>query len=117
MSVFFLNPGAGPVDEASELAARDAIEALIDDIALEPRPTWARRSKDDYGEGRFAFAIFWEGREGAVVEIQMPGVPIDRVRYLAGMNPWQFPRLYVDGSSWLWKFAIEAARGALTGEE
>jgi hypothetical protein len=30
------------------------------------------------------------------------------VRYLGipGQNIWDFPRLFVDGSSWVWKFAI-----------
>ena len=42
------------------------------------------------------------------IEIQMPGLPVDRVRFLDedGQNIWDFPRLYVDDSSWVWKYAL-----------
>jgi len=45
----------------------------------------------------------------------MPGLPLDRVRYIGApeQNAWRFPRLFVDGNSWLWEFALEIARGAL----
>ncbi len=43
----------------------------------------------------------------------MPGIPLSEVRYVKGLNAWLFPRLYVDGSSWLWEFAINMARGDL----
>jgi len=37
----------------------------------------------------------------------MPGLPLDLVRYTGenGQNIWNFPRLYLDDSSWVWKFA------------
>jgi hypothetical protein len=33
----------------------------------------------------------------------MPGCELEKVRT---SKPWYSPRLYVDGSSWLWGFAI-----------
>ncbi len=38
----------------------------------------------------------------------MPGFPLDRVRYIEGekRSILDFPRLYVDGSSWIWYIGI-----------
>jgi hypothetical protein len=73
----------------------------------------AERDYDaSYGDGRFAFLVRHNGRQ---CEIQMPGLPLDCVRFLGAewQSAWGFPRLYVDGNSWLWCFAAEAARCAL----
>lgn len=37
----------------------------------------------------------------------MPGLPLDKVRYVKGekRSILEFPRLYVDGSSWIWYIA------------
>lgn len=45
--------------------------------------------------------------------VDMPGTPLTEVRYIDGADPWRFPRLYVDGSSWLWEFAVDMTRLAL----
>lgn len=46
----------------------------------------------------------------------MPGWPLGQVRWQPDADAWQFPRLYVDGGSWLWGFAVGIARGALAGD-
>jgi hypothetical protein len=40
----------------------------------------------------------------------MPGLPVEQVRYMgeSGQNIWDFPRLYVDDSSWIWEFALSS---------
>lgn len=130
-----INPGSGPMLEASvPHATLNAASFMLDVAALlasgdeDAPPLQApdildhlnveRDASLDYGEGRYAYHLRWTGaptpRECVV---QMPGLPLAQVRYLrgAGMDPWQFPRLYVDGSSWLWCFAVSQARHALLG--
>ncbi len=105
----FINPGTGPVDGSMEEYANQNIAQLVQDVGLEG-VTYRRDAPKDYGEGRFAYQLNREERD---VEVQMPGLPLDKVRYLEeGQNAWDFPRLYVDGSSWLWEFAVDMIRDA-----
>jgi len=100
-----INPGTGPVADATEL---DAIENIMHFIVDVPTPdtNWVRIPHKDYGEGRYAF-LLWKGNE--CHEIQMPGLPLERVRFMEneGQNVWDFPRLYVDDGSWIWCIAID----------
>jgi hypothetical protein len=106
----FINPGSGPVHEATEANAATNITVFADDLRVAGLGVnECRRIPDaDYGEGRFAFELAMA--DGRTIEIQMPGLPVERVRYLdaEGQNIWDFPRLYVDGSSWVWKYALGA---------
>lgn len=116
MSVTFcINPGSGPVADASMEEAEANIRQLIEDIGV-PDVTYHRDEEHDYGDGRYCFVLQHGDRES---EIQMPGIPVDRVRFLGanGQNIWHFPRLYVDGSSWVWKYAINCAKADLIGED
>lgn len=56
-------------------------------------------------DGRYPFRVTVNGRSHLV---EMPALPLDAVRFLggAGQNIWDFPRLFVDGSSWVWKYAL-----------
>ena len=38
----------------------------------------------------------------------MPGLPLDQVRFVEdeGQDIWKYPRLFVDGKPWLWKYAV-----------
>ena len=112
----FINPGTGPVAGATEVHAAfnmgvftaDLIGAGIQVTSAEQRP-----DLDD--EGRFGWKITTaDGREA---EIEMPGLPLARVRWMdePDQNIWDFPRLYVDGSSWVWKYALSACEPE-TGE-
>ena len=54
----------------------------------------------------------------ASMRILPPGLALAGVRYLdqPGQNIWHFPRLYIDGDSWVWKYAVEIVqRAALAG--
>lgn len=107
MSVF-INPGSGPVAQATEEHAAINITVFADDLRAGGHNVrgCTRTPDNDYGEGRYAFELAMA--DGRTIEIQMPGLPIDRVRYMDEdeQNIWDFPRLYVDGSSWVWKFAL-----------
>lgn len=108
MSTFIINPGSGPVPSASVDNATCNMGVFTDDLRAAGLDvdTFIRRAASDYGDGRYAYSVVFA--DGRSVEIQMPGLPVDRVRFLDApdQNIWDFPRLYVDDSSWVWKFAL-----------
>ena len=102
-----INPGSGPVENACEERAIDNIKHFITDCNIKDL-NWIRIPEFDYnkqdGDGRFAFLIW---KNGFCHEIQMPGIPLEQVRYMfSDQNIWDYPRLYVDNSSWVWKYAL-----------
>lgn len=103
----FINPGSGPVDGADIDTAASNMEALTRDLlALGCKVgDTSHAARDSDGDGRWPFVITVNGREH---EVDMPGLPLDRVRFMGedDQNIWDFPRLYVDGSSWIWQFAL-----------
>lgn len=103
-----LNPGTGPVPEATHDNAVACLNRFVADIGLDIAVT----DCDLETTGRFRFALR-QGERHCIVE--MPGLPVEQVRYmrLPGQDPWDYPRLYVDGGSWLWCFGLGIARSAL----
>lgn len=103
-----INPGSGPVPEATEEHAAANMAVFTDDLRTRgiPASTFTRRTADDYGSGRYAYDVHLN--DGTSVQIQMPGLPVDQVRWLGaeGQDIWDFPRLYVDDGSWIWYFAL-----------
>jgi hypothetical protein len=59
------------------------------------------------------------GKDQRTVLIEMPGLPLDEVRYVDDdeQNIWDFPRLYVDGGSVVWCYAVKQASRMLSGED
>lgn len=109
-TILILNPGTGPIAAARERDARHNVSALCRDLELRaPRISVDRHVTADT-DGRYGYRL----RRGIrSVTVEMPGLPLDRVRMGLTDDAWQFPRLYVDGSSWLWPFAIRSARSEL----
>ncbi|MEV7123954.1 hypothetical protein [Kitasatospora griseola] len=103
-----INPGTGPLPEFTRTAAAENMAHFVEDLAQLGTVVagFAAAPGLDYGEGRYAFLL--ELPEGRSAEVQMPGMPVDQVRYMKteDQNPFAFPRLYVDGSSWLWWYAL-----------
>ncbi len=99
-----INPGTGPVSDASYSYAKTNMAMLMVDAGCH---SLTEVATPDLGDGRFRF---FACRGDRWHEIDMPGMPLNQVRYMGdeGQNIWDFPRLYVDGSSWVWKYAIEA---------
>ena len=104
-----INPGSGPVEPGSLENATTNIAQFIEDLEL-GMPTAFERGVGSDSDGRHSFTLT-TGLGSC--EVDMPGLPVDQVR--PGI-PWEQPRLYVDGSSWLWSFAVNNARRALLGE-
>src|SRR5687768_2843943 len=111
---FIINPGTGPVEGASEDEARANIAQLILDAGLDHCGIYDTDSQP--GDGRYRFRLSYDDK---TCEVDVPGLPIERVRYLGKphQNIFDFPRLYVDGSSWLWGFAVGMVRDRLVGED
>ncbi len=104
MKGMIINPGTGKVGDATEQNAIENMKHYVADCEVCDL-SFVRIPQKDYGEGRFAFLV-WKGTR--CHEIQMPGLSLDKVRYVGseGQNIWNFPRLYVDDGSWIWQFAI-----------
>jgi hypothetical protein len=115
MTILVINPGSGPVEEASLDCAAENIKVYAEDIAkhhdLVVKDIFRQEEEDD--RGRFAFAIDVE--KGALKRrllVDMPGLPVEKVRYVGRpeQDIWEFPRLVIDGSTWVWEFAVKVAR-------
>lgn len=107
-----INPGSGPVANSTYEQARANMDVLVKD-ALGEQAGEAVITNDNIEDGgRFSFHIHFMGQS---VDVDMPGIPLERVRYMGekGQNIWHYPRLYVDGSSWVWEFAIPSVRERL----
>lgn len=100
-----INPGTGPVEGATIEQARINMDAFVDDLRERGMyVTGLTRREDADDDGRFGYLLTMG--DARKIEIDMPGVP---ARYMdtPGQNIWDFPRLYVDGDSWIWMFALK----------
>lgn len=99
--MIIINPGSGPVADATYENAAENMATFASEVGADPEI----KVGEDNGDGRWTFTI---SKSGATHEVRMPGLPLEEVRYVGseGQNIWDFPRLYVDGSSWVWEFAV-----------
>lgn len=106
MIVAIINPGTQGIDGATEQDATDNMAALVNDTI--PTLTYTRVPEQD-SKGRFAYQVTNPEHPGKTCMVLMPGWKLEHVRWLdlPEQNIWHFPRLYVDGSSWVWKYAAE----------
>lgn len=104
MSDVMINPGSGECECGTWEQAYENMKQFMEDCEI---PMHIIKSDFIPDDGRYLFVIGADDFKYES-EIEMPGLPIEKVRYMStdGQNPFEFPRLYVDGSSWLWKFAI-----------
>jgi len=103
----YFNPGSGHVDSATEENADLNIAQLVKDVNL--KGLTHRRDSTVDGKGRFGYQLTWNQRD---MEVKVPGIPMTEVRNFRVRVPeiWRVPRLYVDGTSWLWEFAMRSIR-------
>lgn len=141
MTTIPINPGSGPVLEGSPEAAAHNVERLFADAEKAMGGEWAGVTVVPRGKKivrtvdprtREPIELPWDGRwwfdvtvdigedvEPVTFDIDMPGLPLDALRYTGapGQDIWDYPRLYVDGSSWVWRYAIEVISATINGEE
>jgi hypothetical protein len=108
MTSIFINPGTEPqrgatLDNAAQTIARFVGALGISEVAF------ARNQTND-SDGWFGFVLTSGDRK---CEVDVPGI---NPHVVQEGRPWKSPRLYVDGNSWLWPYAINSAREALTGQ-
>lgn len=108
-----INPGTGDVTSGSVTQARQNIERLLEDAGFAEGACGVEEQPESHHRGRYSF-IIRHGEAKAIVD--MPGLPLDQVRYTGarGQDIWDFPRFYVDGGSWVWKFGISILQSALS---
>jgi hypothetical protein len=109
--MLIINPGTGPIADATLTNAKLNIAAFIGELVASGRVLMlASTEPTDGGDGRWTFQVRIDGRWR---KISMPGLPLDRVRFTGegNQNIWDFPRLYVDGSSWIWGYALDICEG------
>lgn len=104
MGGIIANPGSGPVAEGTWEQAHKNIKQYIKDCEIPLHIVSSDFAPDD---GRYLFVLCAD-KIPFRIEVEMPGLPLENVRYMSEekQNPFDFPRLYVDGSSWLWKFGL-----------
>lgn len=102
MTFIAINPGSGVVESGSIEQSEINIKAFIDDLLVENVQYEFIKIEEN---GRHSYRIF---SDEISHEIDMPAIPLEEVRYLGvdGQNIWHYPRLYVDGSSLVWKYAL-----------
>lgn len=101
---YIINPGSGLVEgEVSWENAYENIKAYISECEI---PMRIIKSEHESDEGRYLF-VLKNDEYNYKIEVEMPGLPLEKVRYVKGdnRNVFEFPRLYIDGSSWLWYIA------------
>lgn len=104
-----INPGSGPVEGGTLEHAKANMHAFATDLREAGLiATGLTRRENADSEGRFGYLLTMG--DARKLEIEMPGLPLDQVRYVGAddQDIWDFPRMYVDGSSWIWMFAIRA---------
>lgn len=115
---FIINPGSGPVAGADFETARTNMVKFCEDLIEGGQQVsgFAGDTSQTSDDGRFTFFISVDDFEH---QIDMPGIPIDEVRWMGEENQdiWDFPRLYVDGSSWIWMFALNVCGEAEDEDE
>ena len=98
--MLIINPGTEPVKGATFESAEINLKQLIEDSGQE-NITYTHKPEAD-GNGRYSFDLKCSGYD-FIINVYMPGCELERVRK---SEPFYSPRLYVDGSSWLWGYAL-----------
>jgi hypothetical protein len=96
-----INPGSGPVQNGSKEQSEINIKQFIADLEINGNYEFVKVEDD----GRHTYKVWNETHSH---EIDMPAIPLENVRYLGtdGQKIFDFPRLFVDGSSFVWKYAL-----------
>ena len=106
MGMIIINPGSGPVEGAEVHHAEANMTHFLADAGVEDAVVIRAKKHDQ--DGRFGFYVLNEASL-RFCEVRMPGLSLDKVRYMGEehQNIWHFPRLFINGDSWVWKFAID----------
>lgn len=104
-----INPGTGPLnpDGVSRDKAVTAFRKFKED--LESAGVKSEMGEVSTGDVHGYWTAFF-AVDDRQHEVEIPGLPLDKIRCGPNDDPWQFQRIYIDGSSWLWDIAVTVIR-------
>jgi hypothetical protein len=109
--MFIINSGTEAVPNATEANAIEAAQRFVRELGIAGLSMHRNPKRDNVsdgiGGGRYAFILSLGDKS---VNVEMPGCDPDVTER---SKPFMSPRLYVNGSSWLWGFALDIARTTL----
>ncbi len=110
--MLIINPGTEGRDGATVENATAVVGQICADLSIPPEQIQRQPEKDDEADGFFSF-VFDNGN-GCRFDIEVPG---DDPAQVTASKPFVSRRLYVDGSSWLYGYALNAIERCISGEE
>jgi hypothetical protein len=99
MALVTINPGTEAQPKHSVDNAVKIAEYICKDLSID-LSHFIRNENGDNDRGWYGFTF---SGKGGNVSVEIPGIDPEVVRR---GEPWVSPRLYVDGSSWLYGFAL-----------
>jgi hypothetical protein len=107
-----VNPGTQAMSETSPKLAKAGIAQFVEDLHPAKIKIKVKRDKKSDNDGWYGFTL---KSKHAKISVLMPGLPLE---YMRGTKKdttasWAFQRLYVEGNSWYWNFALEIAQERL----
>jgi hypothetical protein len=110
--MMLVNPGTSSIREADKKLAKLGIAQFVTDLDLGALKV--KRDKKGDCDGWFGFKV---KSKRASISVLVPGIPMEQMRRMErDDSAWNFRRLYVEGSSWLWNYALERAKEELGGK-
>lgn len=105
--MILISPGSGPLNVHNRRHAEENVAAFVEELRLDG-VEWSLGELDKFS-GRYVFTLRYCGR---VLEGLMPGLPGAEVRFYnrPDQDIFSFPRLFLQGSSWCWIWAVQLAR-------
>lgn len=112
--MIIINPGTENQVNATEENAMESIKIFVADLVKnhpQLNGMYIHREPKRDDRGWYGFVLIANDR---TVEVDIPGVEPD---IFTKSTPFESPRCYVDGSSWLYNFGLSVASDRLLGEE
>lgn len=117
MNYVCVNPGTGPAwvynptRRCSLASAYANMKALVTEVETTHIRVYKMvESRRAPIGGRWPFRVWTRHTPSGAAyryEVDMPGIPL---RYVRSRDLRSAPRLYIDGSSWYWNYAVEVLR-------
>lgn len=104
--MFIINPGTENQKDTTEENAIKIAKIFAQELDI-PNLKLRRYKKRDDNRGWYGFNLILGDIK---VELDIPGVEPD---VFLKSKPFESPRCYINGSSWLYNFALDIARGDL----
>lgn len=106
MTLFIINPGTEARSGTTLQNARAVATQLCMDCSM-PRSAIKQNPSDDLDGGFYGFVLRHKKKR---IELQIPG---DAPEITLKSVPFESRRLYVDGSSWLYGYAVDVIKDRL----